>query len=117
MHVLRLERSTEHIALGASTGLGQAATDAGDHFLKLGEGLLLAFVEGETQRHALSGEGEGAVFVLVVGVGDPPARKKRKRDENMRNRFLLLCAEKVLFPLLSLSPSLFLLFHPSYVRT
>lgn len=48
MHVLRLERSTEHIALGASTGLIQAAPDAGDHFLKLGKGFLLAFVEGET---------------------------------------------------------------------
>jgi len=54
--------------------------------LKLGEGLLLALVEGETQGHALGrGEGEGAIFFLVVGIGDPPACKKRERDENMKN--------------------------------
>jgi len=52
--------------------------------LKLGDGLLLALVEGETQGHG-RGEGEGAIFFLVVGIGDPPACKKQERYENMRN--------------------------------
>jgi len=55
--------------------------------LKLRQGLLLAFVEGETQRHALGrGEGEGAVFFLVfVGGKFAISVNRRKKKWSMTN--------------------------------